>query len=459
MWGVGLCFSLQAQLPEQAQQIPPSQPLTLAACIDFALKNSPQIKHAALQTEIDKAKVKEIMADGLPQLNASAGYTNNLKIQTSFLPDFISPAVYGVLLQEGLVTPSDVPTSYAVFPAQFGIKQTARTDLIARQLVFDGTYFLGLKAAKTYTQLSEKELVKTKIDLVANIMKSYYAVLINQERLGLALANIVRTDSLLRQTTAMYEQGFAEKIDVDRLTVLLTNAQTVYENLQRAILLNEKLLKFQMGMELNQPIRLAETLKERSVEDLYLQKEGASNTKRIEYSILETQKELATLDVRRWTSGYFPKIFLNGSLGYTAGGQTLSDFRWFDYQMIGFSIDVPIFDGFRKQAQIQQAKLKLKQVENAQQLLKQQIELEQEQAATALVNAFQQLEAQAKNMQLALDILQITRIKYQEGVGSMLEIVEADASYRQAENNYYNALYEAIVAKIDYDKATGNISY
>ncbi|GAB4334787.1 MAG: TolC family protein [Flammeovirgaceae bacterium] len=436
-----------------------SEPLTLQQCIDYALKNSIQVKNAVLTTEIDKAKVNEIKADGLPQIDAGFTYNNNLKIQTSFLPDFISPSVYGVLIQEGLLNPTDAPSSYAVFPAQFGVKQTGRFDVNARQLLFDGTFFLGLKAAKTYVQLSEKQLSQTKIDIITNVTKAYYAVLINQERLNLSLANIVRTDSLLRQTRAMYEQGFVEKIDVDRLEVNFNNAKTLQQNLAKMLDLSQNILKFQMNLDLKQQIRLADNLQNSKVEALALLPSEADASKRIEFSILETQRELATLDVKRWMSGYFPKVYLNGSFGYTAGAERIGDWRWFNYQVIGFNIDIPIFDGLRKNAQIQQAKLKVKQVENAQLLLKQQIAMEQQQAEIALANALNELEAQSKNMNLAMEVLNITKIKYQEGVGSMLEIVEADAAYRQAENNYYNALYDAIISKIDLDKASGNISF
>jgi outer membrane protein TolC len=456
-----------AQLPDKQNDksnstiasINVSEPLTLQQCIDYALKNSLQVKNAALTVEIDKAKVNEIKADGLPQITGGFDYSNNLKIQTSFLPDFISPSVYGVLIQQGLINPSDAPTSYATFPAQFGVKQTGRFDVMAKQLLFDGTFFLGLKAAKTYTQLSEKQLNQTKIDIITNITKAYYAVLINQERLNLSLANIVRTDSLLRQTRAMYEQGFVEKIDVDRLEVNFNNAKTLQQTLAKLVELSQTILKFQMNVDLKQDIRLAESLQTSKAEGFASMKAEADASKRIEYSILETQRELANLDVRRWTSGYFPKVYLNGSFGYTAGAERIGDWRWFNYQVIGFNIDIPIFDGLRKNAQIQQAKLKVKQVENAQLLLKQQIAMEQKQAEITLSNAFNELESQSKNMNLAMEILRVTKIKYQEGVGSMLEIVEADAAYRQAENNYYNALYEAIISKIELDKASGNIGF
>ncbi len=445
LWGA---FGLSAQ----------QQSFTLQECIDFAWKNSLAVQNAKIEQLKSQSKVDEIIADGLPQINGSLNYTYNPDIQVQFIPDFISPSVYGVLVNESLLDPSRFPSEFATAPVAFGVKQNAVASATLKQLLFDGSFFIGLQAARTYTELYDKQAKQSKIDIAANVSKAYYAVLINKERLLLAEANVIRLDTLRGQTKAMYENGFSEKIDYDRIKVSFNNTKSLRNNLQRMVTISEQLLKFQMGMDVREPIALSENLSSNDITQPLANTGENSYGNRIEYSILETQEKLANLDIKRIQSMYLPEVYLNGSLGYNAGAEKVSDFKWNRFSSFGFTVSVPIFDGLRKMRQIEQAKLTAKQVQLAQQNLQNQVSFEQAQSEAQLTNALSNLESQKENMDLAQEVYRVSKVKYQEGVGSTLEVVNAEASYKEAENNYYNALYEAIVAKIDYDKAVGALS-
>jgi len=183
---------------------------------------------------------------------------------------------------------------------------------------------------------------------------------------------------------------------------------------------------------------------------------------RIEFSRLRTSEELAVLDIRNIKSSYMPKLegFITaGSLAGTQSAGDLTNFsdRWFGFGVYGLNLSMPIFDGLRKSRQIQQRRLKADGLQNEFSRLKKQIDMEIESSRLTLLNSFRNMEVQKENMALAEEVYEITRLKYQQGVGSNLEVIEADSSFKQAQTNYYSALYDTLISKVDYKKALGKL--
>ena len=434
---------------------------TLQRCIDYALENNPSLKNAAIETQISKASIGEVRATGLPQINGSVNFTHNLAIQTAFITDFISPVTYQVFLQEGLI--ESVPNSDGTpIPAAFGTDYTASAGVSVSQLIFDGSYFVALKASNTYKEVAAKEQVKTRIDVIEAVQKAYYAVLVSQENLELLTTNYQRLDSLLNETQALYENGFAEKIDVNRVKIEHNNIKTSLKNSTASLATTIAYLKLQMGMPIQQPMQLEGDLDEIAFEPINLNIDDYNFNNRIEYSILNTNRQLVELDRKRYAVQYIPTISANFNAGYNSGTNNFSDITdfsnssvWFDYSNWGLTMNLPIFDGLRKSYIIQQKKLQSLQLENTQKQLENSIGLEIQQAKIDLNNAVATLETQSENRALAQEVYEITKIKYQEGIGSNLEVIEADATFKKAEIDYTNALYQALVAKIDLEKALG----
>jgi outer membrane protein TolC len=259
----------------------------------------------------------------------------------------------------------------------------------------------------------------------------------------------------------LYENGFAEKIDVNRIKVQFNNISVEQQNIAKSVALTKALLKFQMGMSPKEPLEL-----EDQIENLVFREvpeevfEDFDYDRRIEMSQLETSQQLAQLDIKNIKMRYLPNIDLYGTLGATAGTQSTENFfdvseNWFDYSAVGVRMNIPIFDGLRKSYQIQQRKLKVQQLENEEELLKNNIDVEIQQSATNYQRSVDNLAAQIENMALAEEVYNVARIKYNEGVGSSIEVTNADADFKEAQTNYYNALYEALVAKVDLQKAYG----
>ncbi len=445
-------LSLLALPPHlHAQDTTSVRHFSLAEAVDFALKNNVAVKNAQLDAVSANARVGEIRAIGLPQISAQAQIIHNIEIQNVILENLPGP----------FFNPERPIGSVQAFP--FQLKNLGGVTLNANQLIFDGSYFLGLKAAKTYKELSSKSLTASKIDVTEAVAKAYYSVLVNSDRLELLDINLGRLDTVLRETRAMYENGFVEKIDLDRLEVQLNNLSTEKQKVERLAELGNYLLKFQMGLPMTERIVLTDSISRNALDNFQAPVVSDFNyDQRIEYSLLQTQKQLAALDVRNTRTGYMPQLAAFGTFGYNPAATQFSklfDFkeRWFQYSLVGLQLNVPIFDGFQKYYKTQQSKITLQKTEQSQELLRNSIDLQIRQSVTTLTNALETLKTQQRNMELAREVERVTRIKYQQGVGSNIEVINAVSAYREAETNYYTALYDAVIARIDYQKATGTL--
>ncbi len=426
----------------------PTQKMSLEQCIEFALQTTAPVVKAQIDTKIAEAQVKEVTAQGYPQIDGNIQMMNNFKLQTSFLP-----AIFFAEDPINNPPPADAPP----VGVQFGVQYSGFMSAQLRQLIFDGSFFLGLKAAKTYQELSVKGLERTKTEVVTSMTKAYYTVLVNQERLGLLQTNYARLDTLLGQTKALYENGFAEKIDVDRIEVAYNNIRTEQRKTERLVELSFQILKYQMGMPIDTPITLAETLSDIEIKEINLN-DAYNYNDRIEFSLLDTQLKLDELNVKRYQVQYYPTVYATANYGMNAGSNEFSGLdQWFSFGSYGLQVNIPIFDGFRKSTLIQQAKLTMKKTEVDKADLMRTIDLETSQAKISLQNAINDLEVQERNMELAKEIYRVTTIKLNEGVGSTLEVVDAENAYKEAETNYYASVYDALISTVDYKKATGKL--
>ena len=441
---VGLAISGSALAQDKAA---PSV-YTLQQCIDYANEHNPNLKNAKASVEASEARVGEIIATGLPQISGNADLGDNYLIPTTFLP-------------AKFLDPNAPDGTYA--PVKFGTQYTGRATLDVNQMIFNGSYFVGLKASRTYTELSRADLVSSKIELVAAIKKAYYSVLVNKERQALIEINAHRLDSLLNQTKAMYQNGFAEKIDVSRIQVLVNNINNTMRSSSIGLEVSYNLLKFQMGLPIDAQLTLADSLS-----DIQLQvldpdfKSGFNYNNRIEYQKLDLNHTLTQLDIKNTRSQYLPSLNFYGNYGASYGTSNFNNFvafgdNWKNMGAFGLRLNVPIFDGFMKRKQVQQKQIKLDQIENMQVLTRSQIDMEQSQVGLSFLNTIETLKVQKENMELAEEVYKVSVIKYQEGVGSNIEVLNADASYKEAQTNYYAALFDALITSVDLEKAYGKI--
>ncbi|MFZ4101278.1 MAG: TolC family protein [Sphingobacterium thalpophilum] len=416
---------------------------SLQEAIDYAQTYHSSIQNAKIDEEIAANTVKQTIGIGLPQVNGNVNFQDFIKVPTSLVPG----EIFG---QPG-----------RLLPVQFGVKYQSSFGLELNQLLFDGTYIVGLQASKTYRELSMKSLKRSRIETSVAVTKAYYSVLVSNEQLNLLDANMVRLKKSLDDTKALYKNGFVEKIDVDRLTVLHNNLETERENVIRLLDLNVNLLKFQMGMSVQSKLTLKDSITGLQVAQTFAVSDTSVYKNRIEYSLLETQKKLNELDLKRYKSQFLPSLSAFGSTSQNALSNSFGTMfdRSFPTTLIGFRLSVPIISGGIKLYQVRNAKLEILKTQNNLINLRNGISLEVEQAQTIYRNGLKSLENQNRNMELAQEVLRVTKIKYEQGVGSSIEVTTAETSLKESQNNYINALYDLLINKVNMDKALGKIVY
>ncbi len=425
---------------------PQERKLSLKECIQLATENNENLKNSKLEERISKALSREFLSIGLPQINLDGGLKYNHDVPKSLID--ISRFMPGV--PEG--TEQEV---------QFGQAYDGRVDLFINQMIFNGSYFVGLSAAKELVKLSEKLTKRDEIDINISVRKAFYTVLNTKSRIELVNNNLERLQNLLNETTQLYQNGFIEKLDVDRIQVAFNNLNSEKIKADRLYELSKEVLNFQIGLPVGTNIELIGSLSEDIVNDFSYNLNDFDYSKRIEYSILQTDKNLKFYDLKNNRSQYYPQIYANYNYGYNTSSSNYDLFfesdRWKSFGTLGLKIIVPIFDGFLKRSKINQSKYKIEQVENQMMFLERSINLQINQSIINYENTKESLTISKQNLELAQNVYNATERKYKEGVGSNLELIDSNNSLKIAQNQYYNSLYESIIASIDIKKTLGTL--
>jgi outer membrane protein len=417
---------------------------TLKQAIEYAQKNNLNVLNAELDVKMANAQKNEVTGIGFPQISGNVDVKDFVEIPTSLIPAEVFGGPAGSFI-----------------PVQFGTKYNVTAGVQVSQLVFSSDYIVGLQASKTFMELSNKSLKRTQIEITAQVTKAYMAVLVNQKRLELFENNIRQLETLRNELEILYNTGFAEKLELDRIKVNYNNLLSEKEKFQRIQGITETMLKFQMGFDVSQPIVVADKLEDYSNQPAELGQPAKNMVaNRIEYSLLQSQNKINELDLRRYRLGYLPTLAAYGSLNAMAMRNefdVLSGIRWFPTAVIGATLNVPIFDGLQTNFRIQKAKLNLEKSKNDLKSFENASLMEMSNAYTSYKNAQATLMLQQSNIELAQSVFDSTLKKYKQGLGSNLEVVSAETALKESQINYYNSLFELLVAKVDYEKASGLI--
>lgn len=408
----------------------------------YALQNNLNISNSRLDEEIARKKIAETRAIGLPQVDGQVNFQKFLDIPVQLIPAEFFGGPPGTFEE-----------------IRFGTNYNLTAQLSVNQLLFDGTYFVGLKAAAVYAELSQRQTHLSELDVKLNVEKAYFTALLSSTNLQFMQRNMEEAERQLFETQQLYENGFVEQLDVDRLQLNLNNLENQINALERQKDAARLLLKFQMGYPMADDILLTDSLERFANEPASPVAEGDYTSNRIEYQLLQTQAELQKLNTQSYNVSYLPSI--SGSFIHQQVAQrnefnfTQSGYPWFPSTILGVTLRLPIWDSFTKSAQIQQSKLELEKILNQQDNLSESVSLEVAQARNDLLTAQEQFATQEQNLELAERIHEKSNIKYKEGVGSSLELSTAQSSFYQTQTNYFTALYELLIARAELQKATG----
>jgi outer membrane protein TolC len=413
-------------------------------CIEYAKLHNVQVRNALLDVQIQQQTNREITASAYPQVSASASVTDNLKLMTQLLPgEFFGQP----------------PGTYV--PVTFGTKYIANGGVSLQQLLFDGQVFVGLQARKTSIDYFDKSKEVTEELIRTNIYKAYYQLVASRNQIQILDANITRLERLHHDNQAMYQNGFAEQIDVNKASVQLANVQTEKEKALNSINNGYLGLKILMGMPVKDTLILTDSVSYADIRSGVLENSVFNYSDRKEYQLAEMGIKLRQYDIKRYKYTYIPTISLSANYNKNAQRNQFNFFKggqnWFTSAYVNLSINIPIFDGFAKDARIKRARLQLQQSQNTLDNLKLTIDQEVSQAINNYNSAIRTLDNQKKNMDLAEVVYNQTKKKFEAGLGSQLEITSAQSDLQVAQSNYINAMYDAIIAKIDFLKATGKL--
>jgi outer membrane protein len=410
--------------------------------VDYATQNSIQVKNALLDIQTQKQTNREFTALAYPQVSGSMQLNNFLVIPTTILP--------GEILGQ--------PAGTKV-PVQFGVKYNATGSLDVSQILFDGQVFIGLQARSAALNLANKSVEVTQEQIKANVYKIYYQLVVAKKQVGAIDANIVRFEKLLFDVKEIFKNGFAERLDIDKVQVQLNNLTTEKQKIENQIAAGTNGLKFLLGMPQKDQLILTDTISEAVLKENILT-DSIDYNQRKEIQLLNIAKQLNEYNVKRYKLASIPSIIGFASYQKNAQRQKLNLFGkedWFTTALVGLKVNVPIFDGNARRARLSKAKIEVQRTNNQIEQLKQSIDYDVNNSKLNIKTALLTIDVQKQNMVLAEKVYNTTKKKYEQGLGNNQEIYTAQAELKIAQTNYYSALYDAINAKIDYLKAIGKL--
>ena len=437
---------------------------SIQQAVDYAKKNNVNVKNALIDVQLQEQQNREFTSNAYPHINASFGTSFNPNVATQIVPNFISPATYQVLIDEGIKNGNgqliQMPNDFGFIAAQFGSKFSATAGISLQQILFDGQVFVGLLARGAAVEFRKKNVEVTEEIIKANIYKIYYQLVVSKTQTELLDANISLLEKLLKDTRIIYENGFAEKLDIDKVSVQLTNLQTEKLKVLNTISNGYYGLKVLMGMPVSDELVLTDKLSDEQIKEGALEKSVYTYDERKEYQYAQMGKVLNEYNIRRYKLSQIPTLSMNANYAKNAQRNQwtfVGKGDWFTISSVNLNLAIPIFNGFFTKSKIEQAKLEVKKIDNQLEALKLSIDNEVAVARNNFRSAIATMDFQKKNMELAEKIYQQTKKKYEIGTGSQTEINTAQTDLKAAQTNYITALYDAVVAKVDFMKATGKL--
>ena len=423
---------------------------SFSEAITFAEQNNTSYKNAQLDVNIAKETVKQTASYGLPQVSASGGYQQYLTIPGNWVNNFTK-------------VPGTSAPDYIFIRFQQEFASSA--SLSVSQLLFDGTYFVGLEATRAFMGMSQLLKAKSLKDLQMNVAKAYVTAVSTQKNLDVIEANIKLLEKSAFEVKEMNKEGFVESLDVDRLNFTLSNLYLQREKLQNAIIITKNALKIHLALPMTTEIALSDNLEQL---ETYLNVSGLdvnafNASQRIEHQILDQSVALGLLDNKRYNAASLPSLVgfyqyqkstLRSEFNFFQGNLTPNN-EWVPSSVYGLNLRVPIFAGGLTRSKLAETNIKIEKAKNDMANFDRFAEFEFTNAKNNYMVNMKQAENQKANLALAERIYDKASLKNKEGVGSALEMMQAETELRAANNNYMNALYDLVISKIELQHATG----
>lgn len=418
---------------------------TLQQAIDYAIANNYTAINAKRDIDAAKQKKWETTATGLPQITSNLQYLNNL--------DFQVQGVSGNAFNPG-GDPNEIST------IAFGTKHSANASATLNQLIFDGSYIVGLQSAKVYLQISQNAKDKTDLEIKEMVTNAYGNVLLARESVLIFEKNKTTLEKTLFETTETFKNGLTEEENVEQLQITLTQLKSSLSNAQKRAEIALNLLKISVGIDINNDVTLTEKLDDLAVKnvDLTILAEEFNSQNSIDYKIQQNNEESKRLLLKLERYRALPTV--GAQLNY--GANTFSNEfdiistqqKWYNYSNFGVNVSLPIFSSFRDRARTQQAKIAFEQAKTQLTETEQRLKLQFQQAKTDYEYSIEQYSASKSNLKLAERIEGKQQIKFKEGLSTSFEFTEAQRQLYTAQQNYLQAMIDVMNKKATLDKLT-----
>jgi len=429
-------------LPALAQQS-----YSLKEAQDYAVKHSFSAQKAELDVRTAQSKIKETTAAGLPQINAEGSYNDNIQVPSSA----IDPGTF-----------AGMPTG-RLQRVQFGVRHAMTGAITASQLLFSGSYIVGLQASKAYSDLANTQKEKTEVQIRQDVASAYFLVIASKEN----VATLSKAYNTLEQTTkdtkALYENGLTEESSADQLTLNLNNLKNTLENATQQAEQALNLLKFQMGLPQESAISVSESMEsltEVNSSDLMDSKVDASVT--LDFKLAQQNMRMQYLNLKSKRASYLPTLAMFATHQQNGFAQKFKDFDYkggfYPATIVGFKLTVPIFSSGMKHEQVVQAKLDFDRAKIMEVQAKEGIALEQQNARINYTFQLKNFDNQKENLALAEKVKNKTAIKFKEGVASSFELSQIESQYLTAQGNYIQAVINLLNAKTQFQKAFNKLN-
>ena len=418
---------------------------TLQQAIDHAIENNYTAINAKRDIEAAKQKKWETTASGLPQITSNVQYLNNLDFQ-----------VQGV--SGNAFNPGGDPN--AITTIAFGTKHSMNASATLSQLIFDGSYIVGLQSAKVYLQISENAKEKTDLEIRELVTNAYGNVLLARESVLIFEKNKATLEKTLFETNETFKNGLTEEENVEQLQITLTQLTSSLSNAKKREEIALNLLKISMGIDINNEVILTEKLDDLATSnvDLAVLNEQFDANNSIDFKIQKNNEESKRLLLKLERFRALPTI--GAQLNY--GANTFAnrfdflttDQKWYNYSNFGVNISLPIFSSFRDRARTQQAKIAFEQAKTQVTETEQRLKLQYQQAKTDYEFSIEQYGASKSNLKLAERIEAKQQVKFKEGLSTSFEFTEAQRQLYTAQQNYLQAMIDVMNKKATLDKLT-----
>jgi outer membrane protein TolC len=437
---VGLAIFFNASLFSQEGLI-----LSLQEAQDYAIKNNYQVQKAAMDVNIAKKKVFETTAIGLPQVNAEGTIQRFLDIPVNLAPaNSFDP-----------LAPED-----QLIALQFGLNYSNSVGISASQLLFDGSYIVGLQAAKTYREVSEHSLEKTEIDLKENVKQAYFTVLVAQENHDVLTQSLTSTKSMLKETEALYEAGLIEEQNVEQLTLTVNELKVSTGIAKGQVRFAKKLLLLQLGMNIDTSVTLKDDINF-FVEGVNLEaiEKEFKLENHIDYTLSMNNARLMQLNLRKEKYSFLPSLsafFSHQQQNMSNNFDVFTDGRWFPSTVVGAKLTLPILSSGMRLAKMGQAKLEWDKSKVDLEMAEQNLRYQSQLAKSNYQTAYEAYINSKDNLELAEKIYNKTVKKYQEGLVSSMELAQAQNQLLSTEGKYIQSLLDVLKSQSELQKSFGS---